>query len=121
MARPQPRKCISLALLFLAEGVKAKVYFRAGAHHVKGRTLLQVDDMKMDFSVRDIKMGIENLHNGNTVLRKCSSNVATLGLMSQNTMIIYTHFFESVIIKTPVSKHHTMKVLLYVDVQPNAF
>lgn len=51
------------------EGVKAKVYFRARAHNVKGRTFLQVEDMKMDFSVKDIKMGIENLHNGNTVLQ----------------------------------------------------
>jgi hypothetical protein len=53
------------------------VYFRATAHGVKDRTFLQVEDMKMDFSVRDIKMGIENLHNGNTVLRKCSGNMAT--------------------------------------------
>jgi hypothetical protein len=30
----------------------------------------------MDFSVKDIKMGIENLHNGNTVLRKSFSNAA---------------------------------------------
>jgi len=73
----RPRRRESLALLFVAEGVKAKVYFRAAAHRVKGRTFLQVEDMKMDFSVRDIKMGIENLHNGNTVLRKCSSNMAT--------------------------------------------
>jgi hypothetical protein len=57
--------------------VKAKVYFRAAAHRVKGRTFLQVEDKKMDFSVRDIKMGIENLHNGNTVLRKYCSNMAT--------------------------------------------
>jgi hypothetical protein len=61
-------------MLFVAEGVKAKVYFRAATHRVKGRTFLQVEDMKMDFSVRDIKMGIENLHNGNTVLRKCSGD-----------------------------------------------
>jgi len=59
--------------------VKAKVYFSAAAHRVKGRTFLQVEDMKMDFSVRDIKMGIENLHNGNTVLRKCSGNMAAGG------------------------------------------
>lgn len=51
------------------DGVKAKVYFRARAHHVKGRTFLQVEDMKMDFSVKEIKMGIENLHNGNAVLQ----------------------------------------------------
>jgi hypothetical protein len=57
-------------LLLIAEGVKVKVYFQAQAHRVKGRTFLQVEDMKMDFSVKDIKMGIENLHNGNTVLRK---------------------------------------------------
>ena len=56
------------------------MYFRAAAHHVKGRTFLQVEDMKMDFSVKNIKMGIENLHNGNTVLRKCYSNMATGGL-----------------------------------------
>ncbi|KDR14113.1 protein takeout isoform X2 [Zootermopsis nevadensis] len=51
------------------EGVKAKVYFQAQAQQVKGRNYLQVEDMKMDFSVKDIKMGIENLHNGNTVLQ----------------------------------------------------
>ena len=58
------------------------MYFRAATHRVKGRTFLQVEDMKMDFSVRDIKMGIENLHNGNTVLRKCSGNMATLFYVS---------------------------------------
>jgi hypothetical protein len=63
----------------IPEGVKAKVYFQAQAQHAKGRTFLQVVDMKMDFSVRDIKMGIENLHNGNTVLRKFISKTATPG------------------------------------------
>ncbi|XP_069682354.1 protein takeout [Periplaneta americana] len=50
-------------------GVKSKVYFRARPHNVKGRTFLQVEDMKMDFSARDIKSRIENLHNGNTVIQ----------------------------------------------------
>jgi hypothetical protein len=71
-------------LLFVAEGVKAKMYFRARAHHIKGRKFLQVEDLKMDFSVKDIKMGIENLHNGNTVLRKCVATwQSSLFLMSR--------------------------------------
>ncbi|KAJ9577482.1 hypothetical protein L9F63_005983 [Diploptera punctata] len=51
------------------EGVKAKVYFRARPHQVQGHTFLQVEDAKMDFAVRNIKMGIENLHNGNDVMK----------------------------------------------------
>jgi hypothetical protein len=57
--------------------VKAKVYFRAHAHNVNGRMFLQVEDLKMDFSVKEIKMGIENLHNRNTVLREYFSSIAT--------------------------------------------
>lgn len=50
------------------EGVKAKVYFRASVEDEEGVQYLKLEDLKMDFSVRDIKMGIQNVHNGNTVL-----------------------------------------------------
>jgi hypothetical protein len=80
-------------LLFVAEGVKAKVYFRARAHHVKGRTFLQVEDMKMDFSVKDIKMGIENLHNGNTVLRKCLTTWQSLIFLMEDVLLLSADMF----------------------------
>ncbi|XP_067013762.2 protein takeout [Anabrus simplex] len=51
------------------EGVRAKVYFRAEPQDFESRRYLLVDDVKMDFSVKDIRMGVENIHNGNTVLQ----------------------------------------------------
>jgi hypothetical protein len=87
---PAVGNCI---LLFVAEGVKAKVYFRARAHRVKGRTFLQVDDMKMDFSVKDIKMGIENLHNGNAVLRKCLATWQPLILLVEDVLLLSADMF----------------------------
>ncbi|KAK6633517.1 hypothetical protein RUM43_001097 [Polyplax serrata] len=50
------------------EGVRAKVYFRAKAHPVGRHKYLSIEEIKMDFSVKDIKMGIKNIHNGNSVL-----------------------------------------------------
>lgn len=29
---------------------------------------MELDDLKMDFSVKDIQMGIKNVHNGNTII-----------------------------------------------------
>ena len=42
---------------------------------MNGHTFLQVEDIKMDFAVRNIKMGIENLHNGNDIISEfiCST------------------------------------------------
>lgn len=40
---------------------------------VDGRKYLTLQQIKMDFSVKDIRMGVENVHNGNSVLRKCTS------------------------------------------------
>lgn len=51
-------------------GVRGKVYIRAKPNYVNGRTYLTLQQVKMDFSVKEIKMGVENVHNGNTVLRK---------------------------------------------------
>lgn len=56
-------------LYSLAEGVKAKVYLRAVPRMVDGRKYLSLQQLKMDFSVKDIRMGVENVHNGNSVLR----------------------------------------------------
>ncbi|GBP66848.1 Circadian clock-controlled protein [Eumeta japonica] len=51
------------------DGVKAKVYFRGEPYERDGRTYLRLKQLKLDFSVKDIKMGVENLHNGNAVLQ----------------------------------------------------
>ncbi|CAH1110148.1 unnamed protein product [Psylliodes chrysocephalus] len=51
------------------EGVKIKAYLRGAPKEINGRTYLTVQQMKMDFSVRDIKMGVDGIHNGNTVLQ----------------------------------------------------
>lgn len=40
--------------------MRAKVYFKARQEQANDLTYLQVDDIKMDFSVKDIKMGIKS-------------------------------------------------------------
>lgn len=58
-------------MIRLAEGVKAKIYFKALANEGEdGRTYLTTDAVKMDFNVKDIQMGVDNIANGNTVIRK---------------------------------------------------
>lgn len=54
--------------MFRLGGVRAKVYLRASPHMVDGQEFLKLEDLKMDFSVKDIQMGIRNVHNGNAVL-----------------------------------------------------
>jgi hypothetical protein len=54
----------------IADGVKAKMYFKARPRTVRGTTYLSLEQMKMDFSVKEITMGVENLHNGNSIIRK---------------------------------------------------
>lgn len=54
--------------ILFTEGVKAKVYFKASEIERNSQRYLQLEDLKMDFSVKDIQMGIKNVHNGNAVL-----------------------------------------------------
>lgn len=57
---------------FVSEGVKAKVYFKASPQPTDdGYTFMNIDSVKMDFSVQDIKMGVDNIANGNSIIRKC--------------------------------------------------
>ncbi|XP_033216002.1 protein takeout [Belonocnema kinseyi] len=51
------------------DGVEAKVFIRAKPFMVQDRRYLKLQQLKMDFSVKDIKMGVENVHDGNTVLQ----------------------------------------------------
>lgn len=51
-----------------AEGVRAKVYIKGNTISKSGHKYLTLDDLKMDFSVKDIQMGIKNIHNGNTII-----------------------------------------------------
>uniref|UniRef100_A0A336MHW3 CSON001961 protein n=1 Tax=Culicoides sonorensis TaxID=179676 RepID=A0A336MHW3_CULSO len=52
------------------ENVKAKVYFKAiPAYEENGLTYMTVETAKLDFSVKDIRMGVENLEQGNAVLQ----------------------------------------------------
>lgn len=59
-------------LYIITEGVRAKVYFKALPQPdlENNITFLTVDQVKMDFSVKDIRMGVENIANGNVVIRK---------------------------------------------------
>lgn len=52
----------------LTDGVRAKIYLRASKQNINGVDFLQLEDLKMDFSVKELKMGIENVHNGNAVI-----------------------------------------------------
>lgn len=53
------------------EGVRCKVYFKGNPYQKEDddRTYLSVENVKMDFSVKDITMGVEN-DNNNRVIRK---------------------------------------------------
>ncbi|XP_045505827.1 protein takeout [Colias croceus] len=51
------------------DGVKAKVYFRGSPYTRNGRTYLKLQQLKLDFSVKGIQMGVENLDNSNSVLQ----------------------------------------------------
>ncbi|CAD7091844.1 unnamed protein product [Hermetia illucens] len=52
------------------DGVKAKVYFKAnGQPNENGLTYLSLENIKMDFSVKDIRMGVENIANENVVIK----------------------------------------------------
>lgn len=53
------------------EGVRCKVYFKGLPYQKEDdeRTFLGVEAVKMDFSVKDITMGVEN-DNNNRVIRK---------------------------------------------------
>ncbi|KAM0731168.1 Protein takeout [Formica fusca] len=50
------------------EGVKAKVFIRAKPFLVEGRRYLRLQQLKMDFSVQNIKMGVENVRDTNSIL-----------------------------------------------------
>lgn len=60
------------SLSVVSEGVKAKVYFKASPQPTDdGYTFMNIDSVKMDFSVQDIKMGVDNIANGNSIIREC--------------------------------------------------
>ncbi|KAH0946362.1 hypothetical protein HN011_002828 [Eciton burchellii] len=50
------------------DGVKAKVFIRAKPFSLEGRRYLRLQQLKMDFSVQNIKMGVENVRNINSIL-----------------------------------------------------
>lgn len=51
------------------DGVGAKVFIRAKLFNVQNRQYLKLQQLKMDFSVRDIKMGVNNIHDGSNILQ----------------------------------------------------
>lgn len=60
---------IEMFLLFI-EGVKAKVFIRARPFSFQGRDYLRLQQLKMDFSVQSIKMGVENIRDSNAIIRE---------------------------------------------------
>ncbi|KAI5693723.1 hypothetical protein M8J75_004465 [Diaphorina citri] len=51
------------------EDCKAKVYLKASEYtRSDGKRYLRTEDLKMDFTVKNLKMGIEKVHNGNQIL-----------------------------------------------------
>lgn len=55
------------------DGVRAKIYFKAiPVDQLDGLTYLRVEEAKMDFSVKNIQMGVDNVAGGNVVIRKFS-------------------------------------------------
>lgn len=58
-----------------------------------GLTFLTVDQVKMDFSVKDIRMGVENIANGNVVIRKCCDVLKRIRHESFN--VFFCNFAEA--------------------------
>lgn len=57
---------------FSTEGVRAKVYFKAIPTEEQNElTFMRVEETKMDFSVKNIQMGVDNVAGGNPVIREC--------------------------------------------------
>lgn len=70
------------------EGVRCKVYFKGIPYQKEDddRTYLSVETVKMDFSVKDITMGVEN-DNNNRVIRKFLS---THCLPTESVKIVFS-------------------------------
>lgn len=67
------------------DGVRAKVYFKAVPVDVQdGLTYLRVEESKMDFTVKEIEMGVDNVAGGNPVIRK------TIAIFQENFPICWT-------------------------------
>lgn len=76
--------------LLFAEGVKAKVFIRAKPFLVEGRRYLRLQQLKMDFSVQNIKMGVENVRDTNSILCKLQFFLYNSHIVSENRIKILT-------------------------------
>ncbi|XP_068152962.1 circadian clock-controlled protein daywake [Drosophila tropicalis] len=97
------------------EGVKAKIYFKALANEgADGRTYLTTDSVKMDFNVKDIQMGVDNIANGNSVIQAAlnlfiNSNSQELlkemkpALRTKLTLVI-RNFMDRIFAKIPLDE-----------------
>ncbi|EDW34356.1 GL22211 [Drosophila persimilis] len=97
------------------EGVKAKIYFKAVANEgADGRTYLTTDSVKMDFNVKDIQMGVDNIANGNSVIQAAlnlfiNSNSQELlkemkpALRTKLTLVI-RNFMDRIFAKIPLDE-----------------
>jgi len=93
-------------------GVRAKVYFRASPRVVNGEQFLQLEDLKMDFSVKELQMGIRNVHNGNAVLEAAlnlfiNSNAQELlremkPSIKKKLLITMKHFIDNLFDRIPL-------------------
>lgn len=77
--------------LYFTEGVRAKVYFKAvPSEQQDDLTYLRVEETKMDFSVKDIRMGVDNVANGNPVIRKIA--IPDLHRQRERSLFIFDTF-----------------------------
>ncbi|XP_017081770.1 protein takeout [Drosophila eugracilis] len=97
------------------EGVKAKIYFKALPNEgPDGRTYLTTDSVKMDFNVKEIQMGVDNIANGNSVIQAAlnlfiNSNSQELlkemkpALRTKLTLVI-RNFMDRIFAKIPLDE-----------------
>lgn len=94
------------------EDCKAKVYLKASQYTGSdGRSYLKTEDVKMDFTVKNLKMGIEKVQNGNQILEAAlnlfiNSNAQELlkemkpdikrKLLAQMRVFLDDHLFASI-------------------------
>ncbi|KAJ6632999.1 hypothetical protein Bhyg_15931 [Pseudolycoriella hygida] len=98
------------------QGVRAKLYFKAIPEfdEVSGLTFLTVDKVKMDFSVKEIRMGVDNVANGNAVIQAAlnlfiNSNAQELlkemkPALREKFTVVLTNFVDKLFEKIPVEQ-----------------
>ncbi|XP_053691063.1 uncharacterized protein LOC128739593 [Sabethes cyaneus] len=94
------------------DGVKAKIYFKTSPYQGDdGFTYLNVDQAKMDFSVKDIKMGVDNTANQNPIILSTTTDAAMNLFINSNAQELLKEMKPQLRAKLTEHLHSFMQLL----------